>query len=346
MAVTNPSVPTTTGIQAAAATPTYAAPFLQPLGGQLANYTAGLLTTPTNICGMLPQVAQQNVLQQGAQQAAATQAGIGALQFNAQGQLTGAGTCGTGIAGYQPYLNQASALATNTGYLSYMSPYQQQVINPTLQQYDIQSQIQKQGLPAAAIQAGAYGGARCGVEQGVYQSQSDLNRAQLEASLLQQGYTQALGQANTGVNQQQQLASLQPALAANTYNLLSSAGAGQQAYNQNILNAMTTGNLIANQYPLQRLQGIAGLYSTIAGATPGTPGAPILCNPSLVGAKAAGLGYQMANTPTSGTTIINNPAGKTGGGGGCGGCFLCCVMCWAGCFFADGGQVTSTRVEI
>ena len=356
MAVTNPSVPTTTGIQAAAATPTYAAPFLQPLGGEIAKYTAGLLTTPTAICGMLPQVAQQNVLQQGAQQAAATQAGIGALQFNAQGQLTGAGTCGTGIAGYQPYLNQASALATNTGYLSYMSPYQQQVIAPTLQQYDIQSQIKKQGLPAAAIQAGAYGGARCGVEQGVYQSQSDLDRAQLQASLEQQGYTQALGQANTGVNQQQQLASLQPALAANTYNLLSSAGAGQQAYNQNILNAMTTGNLIANQYPLQRLQGIAGLYSTIAGATPGTPGAPILCNPTLVGAKAAGLGYQMANTPTGGTTIINNPAGKTGGGGGCGcgcgggilcGCFcLSCIACWAGCFFADGGQVTSARVEI
>jgi hypothetical protein len=291
MAVTNSSLAisnTSSTPAAATTTPTYAAPFLQPLAGQLANYTAGLLTTPTNICGMLPQVAQQNVLQQGAQQAAATQGGLGALQYNAQGQLVGAGTCGTGIAGYQPYLNQASALASSTGYQQFMSPYQQQVINPTLQQYDIQSQINEQALPAAAIQAGAYGGARCGVEQGVYQSQSDLNRALLQSNLEQQGYTQALGQANVVQGEQAALANQQPSLAANTINLLSSAGAGQQAYSQNILNAMTSGNTIANQYPLTQLSGIANLYSTIANATPGTPGYPLLQNPASVAANTLG----------------------------------------------------------
>ena len=294
MAVTNPSLPiaaTPANQAAAVTTPTYAAPFLQPLAGQLANYTAGLLTTPTNICGMLPQVAQQNVLQQGAQQAAATQGGLGALQYNTQGQLTGA-TCGTGVAGYQPYLNQASALASSTGYQQFMSPYQQQVINPTLQQYDIQSQIQKQGLPAAAIQAGAYGGARCGVEQAQYQSQSDLNRALLQSSLEQQGYTQALCQANKVQGQQTALASLQPTLAAQNINLLSSAGAGSQAYSQNILNAMTSGNTIANQYPLTQLSGIANLFSTIANATPGTPGQPLLQNPASIAAGILGSTIQ------------------------------------------------------
>ena len=344
MAVSNPSVaaPTT---QAAPTTPTYAAPFLQPLAGQLANYTAGLLTTPTNICGLMPQVAQQNVLQQGAQQAAANQAGLGALQYNAQGQLTGVSTCGSGVAGYQPYLNQASALASPTGYQQYMSPYQQQVIEPTLQEYDIQSQINKQGLPAAAIAAGAFGGARCGVQQAQYQSQSDLNRAKLMAQLEQAGYTQALGQANIGVGQQQNLATLQPQLTAQNINLLSTAGAGQQAYSQNILNAAQQGNQIANQYPLQRLSGIAGLYSTIAQATPGTPGYPLLSSPALAASQAYAYGQGIGNTPAT-TINVNNQGGTggQGGGGGAGGgcsCFLSCVICWAGCFFgfSDGGSV-------
>jgi hypothetical protein len=269
-------------------TPAYAAPFLQPLGQQLANYTAGLLTTPTAICGMLPQVAGQNVLQQAAAQAAATQAGLGSLQYNAQGQLVGGGTCGTGIAGYQPFLAAAQANVGPQAYQQYMSPYQQQVIAPTLQQYDIQSAINKQALPAAAIQAGAYGGARCGVEQGVYQSQSDLNRGLLQASLQQQGFTQAQQAASTAFGQEQNLASLQPSLAANAINLLSSAGAGQQAYTQNILNAMTSGNALINQYPLQQLQGIASLFSTISGATPGTPAAPILPNPAGAAISAFG----------------------------------------------------------
>jgi hypothetical protein len=287
-------------------TPSYAAPFLQPLAGQLSNYTAGLLTTPTSLCGMLPQVAQQNVLQQAAQQQAATQAGLGNLQFNAQGQLVGDGTCGTGIAGYQPYLNQATNLASPTGYQQYMSPYQQQVINPTLQEYDIQSQRGALANPAAAIQAGAFGGARQGVEQANYQSQSDLNRSLLQASLEQQGYTQALNQANLGVTQQQQLASLQPTLAANAINLLSTAGAGQQAYSQNILNAMTSGNILANQYPLQQLQGIANLFSTISNATPGTPAAPILPNP-------AGAAVNAFTGALGAAGSINSGAGGTGG---------------------------------
>ena len=47
-------------------TPTYAAPFINPLGSQLADYTAGLFNQPINLQGMMPQVAGQNVLQQSA----------------------------------------------------------------------------------------------------------------------------------------------------------------------------------------------------------------------------------------------------------------------------------------
>jgi len=301
-------------------TPTYAAPFINPLGSQLADYTAGLFNQPIDLQGMMPQVAGQNVLQQSAQQQAATQGGLGSLQFDpTTGQLIGAGQ-GTGVAGYQPYLNQATALASNTGYQQYMSPYQQQVINPTLQQFDIQSQINKQAIPASAISQGAFGGAREGIAESQYQSSSDLNRAQLLGNLLNQGYGQALGQANIGVTQQQQLANLQPSLTAQNINLLGTAGAGQQTYSQNILNAAQQGNQIAAQYPTQYLSGIAGLYNTIAGSTPMEPGTPLLTNPSLVAAQSAAGLYGALYPPKTNININQNQSNpqttSSGGGGG------------------------------
>ena len=62
-------------------------------------------------------------------------AGQDPLQAQAQGLAT------AGIGGYQPYLSAAEA-ATGPTSLSetYMSPYQQEVIDTTLQDYDIQAQ--------------------------------------------------------------------------------------------------------------------------------------------------------------------------------------------------------------
>ena len=86
-----------------------------------------------------PQVAGQNVLTQAAQQQAATQAGLGQLTFGAEGQVTGAGQ-GTGVAGYQPFFqDQAAAYSGPTAYQSFMSPYQQQVIDTTLAEFDTQT---------------------------------------------------------------------------------------------------------------------------------------------------------------------------------------------------------------
>jgi len=104
----------------------------------------------------------------------------------------------SGLGGYQPYLQSAQqfqqAAAANTGpqaYQQYMSPYQQSVIDTTLGQYDIQAQKGLPGLAAQAINAGAYGGGREGVQRAEYQNQSDLNRAILQAQLQQQGFGQA-----------------------------------------------------------------------------------------------------------------------------------------------------------
>jgi hypothetical protein len=78
-----------------------------------------------------------------------------------------------------------------------MSPYQQDVIGTTLQEYDIQAQKGLPALAAQAINAGAFGGGREGVQRAEYQSASDRNRAALQAQLLQQGFGQAQGLARS-----------------------------------------------------------------------------------------------------------------------------------------------------
>jgi hypothetical protein len=45
-------------------------------------------------------------------------------------------------------------------YKQYMSPYQQEVIDTTLSEYDRQAAIQRQGIGQQAIQSGAFGGGR------------------------------------------------------------------------------------------------------------------------------------------------------------------------------------------
>ena len=265
-------------------TPTYGAPFLQPFGNLLANYAVGQLQQPQDISGLMPQVAGQNVLQQQALQQQATQAGLGSLQFNDQGQVLGAGQ-GTGIAGYQPYLQGAAGLSSPGAYQQYMSPYQQDVIDTTLSNYDVQAQKGLAPLSASAVQAGAFGGAREGVQKAEYQSASDRNRAALEAQLRQQGFNQAQGQANTAFGQQTNLAQLQPMLANQGIQQLGQAGAGAQQYSQNILNAMQQGNQLQSQYPWQQLQNATGIFGTLT-ATPGTPGAPLLTSPGLEAAQS------------------------------------------------------------
>jgi hypothetical protein len=123
----------------------------------------------------------------------------GALQTQAE-QLAG------GLGGYQPYLQAAQAATGPTAYQAYMSPYQQDVINTALQEYDIQAQKGLPALSAQAIQAGAFGGGREGIQKAEYQAQSDRNRAALQAQLLQQGFGQAQQLAANQFGQQMNLA--------------------------------------------------------------------------------------------------------------------------------------------
>ena len=217
-----------------------------------------------------PQVAGQNVLTQAAQQQAASQAGLGQLTFDpTTGAVTGAGT-GTGVAGYQPFLDQAAAYSGPTGYQSFMSPYQQQIIDTTLQEFDTQTAKGVPQLAANAINAGAFGGGREGVAQAQYASDAAKNRAALQAQLLGQGFTQANQLANQAFDQQRNLASLQPSLAASGVQQLGAAGTGNLAYQQALLDAQQQQAQLAYNEPLSRIQSFGSGIASQASGSPMT----------------------------------------------------------------------------
>jgi hypothetical protein len=259
---------------------------------------SNILDADGNVTGTVPtlddmgtKIANQNILTQQAQQAAATQAGLGQLTFGPQGQVTGTGA-GTGVAGYQPYLDQAGQYSGANAYQQFMSPYQQDVIDTTLAEYDQQAKIGAQGTAADAISAGAFGGGREGVAKAQYQSNSDRNRAATQAGLLQQGFTQANQLANQAYGQQINLASLQPSLAATNIQQLGAAGTQNLAYDQALLDANQQNQLQAFNQPYQQLgQYGAGIASMMSGtpymtSTMGAGGGGV---GPLSGALSAGL---------------------------------------------------------
>jgi hypothetical protein len=173
---------------------------------------------------------------------------------------------GTGLGGYQPFLQAAQAATGPQAYQQYMSPYQQSVIDTTLQQYDIQAQKGLPALAAQAIGAGAYGGGREGVQRAEYQTQSDLNRALLQAQLQQQGYGQAQQLAQQQYNQQLGLAGQTQGLLGSQISGLSALGAQQQAQQQALLSAQQQ---LAQKQAYQPLEAAqiygAGIAPLIAG---------------------------------------------------------------------------------
>jgi hypothetical protein len=210
----------------------------------------------------------------------------GALQTQAE-QLA------TGLGGYQPYLEKAAAATGPTAYQAYMSPYQQDVIQTTLEEFDVQRQRGLPALSARAISAGAFGGGREGVERAVYQSESDRNRAALQAQLLQQGFTQAQQLAGQQYQQQLGLAQAAPSLLGQQIGALSSLGAQQQAQQQAQLQASQQ---LAQRQAYQPLEAAQTLGSGIMGLISGYPGGTttqVTPSPSPL-ATALGVGSTLA----------------------------------------------------
>lgn len=244
------------------------APYLEAAGEKFVDLSAQLAAKPVATAAFAPTIAGQNVLTQAAQQQAATQAGLGTLQFDpTTGAVSGVGT-GTGVAGYQPFLQQAAAYSGPTAYQQFMSPYQQEVISTSLAEFDKQRQIAQQQLAGTQIAQGAFGQGRGQIAQAEFAAQSLQDRALLEAQLRQQGFGQAQALAAQAQAQQAGLASLQPSLAQSQIQQLGATGTSNLAYQQAILDAQAQAAREAAFEPYQRLQ---FLGSAIGGMLSGQP---------------------------------------------------------------------------
>lgn len=171
----------------------------------------------------------------------------------------------SGLGSFAPFLQTAAATTGPTAYQQFMSPYQQDIIDTTLADFDVQAAKGLPALRAQAIGAGAFGGGREGVQLAEYQATSDRNRAALQAQLRQQGFTQAQQLAQNQFLNQLNLAQQAPALAGQQISALGALGTQQQAQTQADLAAQQQLALAQQQQPLNLAQtlgqGVMGLIS-------------------------------------------------------------------------------------
>ena len=208
---------------------------LDPLGGQ-----------QINTASYAPQVAARNALQTAPETAAA---GLGSLTG------TGAGTGQGSIA-------------------SYMSPYQTQVMDASLAEFDRNAAMQQAGARDDSIRSGAYGGARQGVMAAETMRGSNMDRASLQAQLLNQGFNQAQTARSADLTAQQGLGGYQQQL-----------GNAQQGFDQAGLDATQIANreaefedftrlgLVGQQ--LAQIQPGAFASQTVGYAPPAAPSSPM-----------------------------------------------------------------------
>ena len=182
------------------------------------------------------------------------------------------GQAGTAVGGL-------GALTGAQAYQPFMSPYQGQVIDETLRQYDLSRTGGRQQIQDAAVGTGNFGGGREGAMLGQYDADTLANRAGIRAGLLQQGLGQAQQQAQQAFQNQQQIANMYSGLGQQQYGLsnfqragmgqdigaLGQLGAIRQGQEQARLNALQQQHQTAAYEPYGRLSQYASGITGLAG---------------------------------------------------------------------------------
>ena len=228
-----------------------------------------------SLAGLAPQVAQQDALQQQAQTLA--QQGVGSFQpFLTAAQQAGADAATTvgGIATGAPTTQQVQ---------DFMSPYQSQVIDATLAEFDRNRAIQEQSIRDQQAALGVLGSGRAGVQLAEFGTGAARERALLQAGLLQQGFGQAMqarqqdianrfgiAQAQQGLGSfQSGLGGQQQALQGTDITRLGQLGALNQAQAQAQLDAQREAARMATFQPQEQLDRFAGQVTGLMGGVAG-----------------------------------------------------------------------------
>jgi hypothetical protein len=301
------------------------APFVEEIGTKLAEQTLGLQNVPVvtggigtlsrmagetdagfqarqdaarafevrqqNLAGIAPQVAGQTALQQQAQ--ALAQQGVGSFQpflQTAQAQAGAAQGLGAAALGQLGGVG-TGATAFQQDVQQFMSPYQQQVIDASLAEFDRNRAIQEQSIRDQQAALGALGSGRAGVQLAEFGTGAARERALLQAGLLQQGFNQAsaqrqqdianrfgLAQATQGLGafqsglagQQAQLGQGLQQMQGTDIARLGQLGALNQAQEQARLDAQREARRMAAFQPQEELNRFADITTGIMGGMRGT----------------------------------------------------------------------------
>jgi hypothetical protein len=195
-------------------------------------------------------------------------------QTDASTTIGGLGAMQTGAQGFQTA--QAGATGANA-YQQFMSPYQQQVIDATLSEFDRSRGQGQQSIQDQAVASGNFGGGREGAMLGQYNADSLADRSALQAQMLQQGFGQANQLAQQNFANQGQLFGSQAQLGLSNFER-SGLGADVGALGQlgSLRQGLTQAQLTADQQAVQtaayepygRLsqygQGLTGLSGGVA----------------------------------------------------------------------------------
>ena len=195
-----------------------------------------------------------------------------------------------------------------------MSPYQSQVIDATLSEFDRNTAIREQSIRDQQAALGALGSGRAGVQLAEFGTGAARERALLQAGLLQQGFGQAqqarqqdianrfgLAQATQGLGafqsglagQQAQLGAQQQALQGTDISRLGQLGALNQAQAQAQLDAQREATRQAAFLPQEQLDRFAGQVTGIMGGYPGQTQTTNVPNPTPL-QTALGVGTTLA----------------------------------------------------
>ena len=228
----------------------------------------------------------------------------GAQQAVTQGAQT-LGQAGQDISGLGQFMG--SGAGTGAGSIAdFTSPFQQQVIDESLRQFDESRQAGLQQISDAAYSQGAFGGGRQGALEGQFLADTALGRAGLEAQLRAQGFADAAARRGRAFQQQQALAAQRAGLAGQQFGLsnfqrqnlagdianLGQLGAFRQGLTQSQLAADQQAAQAAAFEPFQRLDRFGSGITSLAGGVGGpqfqAPAAPSPFSTAL--STALGIG--------------------------------------------------------
>ena len=250
--------------------------------------------------GLAPEVAKQDALQTRAQELA-TQ-GVGSFSPFLQKAQAAAADAGTALGGVG-----LGAQAFQQDVQNFMSPYQSQVIDATLAEFDRNKAIQEQSIRDQQAALGALGSGRAGVQLAEFGTGAARERALLQAGLLQQGFNQAAAARQQDIQNRGGLASAlrglggfqatlgqtQQAATGTDIGRLGQLGALNQAQRQAELDAQREATRQATFLPQEQLDRFGGQVASLMGGYPGGTTATNVPNPTPL-QTALGVGTTLA----------------------------------------------------